>query len=88
MSIPDFNSLSAEDKARVETVEELTAGLVRLSSDMLHLHGEDEKSDVILMAAFAGAIQEINRVSPAFSTRVGILLKEMSEFTIPRKYDA
>jgi hypothetical protein len=88
VSIPDFNSLSAEDKARVETVEELTMGLLRMSSDMLSLHGEDNRTDVILMAAFAGAINEINRVSPNFSKGVTTLLSELKDFTIPRKYDA
>lgn len=87
-----YEELSAEDQARVDTVNELTDGLVRLAGDMLALHGKDEQAETIMMAAFAGAISEINRVSPKFSTGVAMLLEEisrLSDTTVkPRKYDA
>ena len=57
-----YADLSPEDQARVDTVSNLTIGIVRLIGDMLELHGEDKRILEMVNAGIFGAIDNINKV--------------------------
>lgn len=76
--ITSFESISSEDKVRIETTQDLIVGFLRLSHDIMSLHGEDKQTDAILAAGFIGAITELGKLAPNFLKTVSVLLIEQT----------
>lgn len=71
-----MTNISYEDQMRAETIIEMSNGLVRLTVDMLELHGPDPTNHAIVAAAFKMALQKIGQVYPEVPLTVSIMVKE------------
>lgn len=69
-------TIEYEDQVRYETIEDLSLGLVRLTMDMLELHGPDPENDAIIVASFNRALQDIGTIYPQVPLTVSIMVQE------------
>lgn len=74
-----MSTISYEDQMRADTILELSDGLVRLTVDMLELHGPDPSNHAIVAAAFKMALCKIGTVYPEVPLTVSIMVKEDAE---------
>lgn len=74
-----MTTISYEDQMRADTILELSTGLVRLTTDMLELHGPDPSNSAIVAAAFKMALDKIGTVYREVPLTVSIMVKEDAE---------
>lgn len=68
----------SEDKLmsyiRGETLQELQAALLRISSEIMKSHGDDPQSPALVAGAFAAALDHIGKRVDPYITRTTMLI--------------
>ena len=64
-----------DDQLRAETIVDLSDGLIRLTADILTLHGPDPTNHAIIAAAFKMALMKIGTIYPEIPLTVATMVK-------------
>lgn len=68
--------MTYDDQIRAETIVDLSTGLIRITADILTLHGPDPQNIAIVSAAFKMALMKIGTIYPEIPLTVATMVKE------------
>lgn len=65
-----------DDQIRADTILDLATGLIRVTADIMTLHGSDPDNTAIVAAAFKMALTQIGTIYPEIPLTVATMVKE------------
>lgn len=65
-----------ERTIQVETIMDLSEGLLTMTKDIMDLHGPDPNNDAIIAAAYSMAIKKLSSISDNIPKVIGMMVIE------------
>lgn len=65
-----------ERTIQVETILDLSDGLLTMTKDIMEVHGPDPNADAIIAAAYSMAIKKLSQVSESIPKVIGLMVTE------------
>lgn len=65
-----------ERTVQIETIVDLSDGLLTMTKDIMELHGPDPNNDAIIAAAYSMAIKKLSLISENIPKVIGMMVTE------------